>query len=160
MKRTSSADWQCSVARTTDLIGDWWTPLVLRDASRGTTRFDDFQASLGISRNVLSQRLERLVGEGMLLPRPYSLRPPRQEYLLTEKGRDFFGVILAMMAWGDRWLADGEPPFPLRHTTCGHVTTPQVTCTQCGGRLDLATVEPAGPADPDRERRPGARAAP
>ena len=110
MKRTTFADWPCSVARTVDLIGDWWTPLVLREAFWGVRRFDDFQRSLGIGRNILTQRLGRLVDEGMLERRPYQEHPPRHEYVLTEKGRDFFPVIAALMRWGDRWLAGDDGP--------------------------------------------------
>jgi len=143
VRRTSFSDWDCSIARVADLVGDWWTPLILRDAARGMSRFDDFQASLGVGRNTLTQRLGRLVSEGIFERRPYQDHPPRFEYVLTEKGRDFFPVIAAMMRWGDRWLADGEPPVRLRHDTCGSVTTPTVTCSECGGPLTLDTVSNA-----------------
>ncbi len=143
MKRTRFADWNCSVARVTDLLGDWWTPLILRDAMRGITRFDEFHESLSLGRNTLTQRLERLVEEGMMERRQYHERPPRYEYLLTEKGRDFFPVIAAMMRWGDRWLADGDPPLRLRHMTCGKVTTPTVVCSVCGEPLILGSVHRA-----------------
>src|SRR5947209_3973489 len=104
MKRTSFATWPCSIARTMDLLGDWWTPLVLREAFRGVRRFDEFERSLGIGRNILTQRLRRLVGEGLLERRKYQDGPARYEYRLTEKGRDFYPVLAAMIRWGDRWL--------------------------------------------------------
>ena len=83
-----------------DLLGDWWTPLVLREAYYGIRRFDEFQQELGIARNTLSDRLRRLVEEGLLEKELYSTEPKRYEYLLTEKGRDFFGVVAAMSRWG------------------------------------------------------------
>ena len=99
-----------------DLLGDWWTPLVLREACYGIRRFDDFQKGLGIARNTLSDRLHRLVDEGLLEKQPYQQDPVRYDYVLTEKGRDFFGVLAAMTAWGDRWLADeAGPPITLHH---------------------------------------------
>jgi DNA-binding HxlR family transcriptional regulator len=141
MKRTSFADWPCSIARTVDLIGDWWTPLVLREAYFGVTRFEDLQRRLGIGRNVLTARLQRLVGEALLEKHRYQERPTRFEYRLTEKGRDFFPVLAAMSRWGDRWL-DGArgAPTALRHTTCGNTTHAEVTCAACGEPLTLETV--------------------
>ncbi|MTK33197.1 transcriptional regulator, partial [Nocardia seriolae] len=111
MKRTSFANWPCTVARTVDLLGDWWTPLILREAFYGAKRFDDFETTLGLSRNILTQRLTRLVEAGLLTKVPYQDRPVRHEYLLTDQGRDFFPVIAAMMAWGARYLAPatGKP---------------------------------------------------
>lgn len=141
MRRTRFAEWPCSLARAVDLLGDWWTPLVLREAYWGVRRFEDFQRDLGIGRNILTQRLGRLVDEGMLERRPYQERPVRHEYVLTDKGRDFFPVILAMMRWGDRWLAGDEgPPVVLRHTGCGHDTTAEVVCSHCGEPLSLPEV--------------------
>ena len=96
MKRTPFADWPCSVARTVDILGDWWTPLVLRESYLGVRRFDDFQHRLGIGRNILTQRLGRLVDEGLLARRPYQERPLRHEYVLTDKGRDFYPVMAAI----------------------------------------------------------------
>ena len=91
-----------------DFLGDWWTPVVLREAFLGTTRFDDFQSALDIGRNVLTQRLNRLVQEGIMERHKYQDRPPRFEYRLTAKGRDFFDVVAAMLRWGDRWLDGGR----------------------------------------------------
>ncbi|MDT7556111.1 MAG: hypothetical protein QOI68_581 [Pseudonocardiales bacterium] len=110
MRRTSFANWPCSVARTMDLLGDWWTPLVLREAFYGFRRFDEFQQELGIARNTLADRLRRLVDEGLLEKRAYQSEPVRYDYVLTEMGRDFYGVIAAMTRWGDRWLADEAGP--------------------------------------------------
>src|SRR3954464_3273268 len=104
MKRGFS-DWPCSVARAADVFGDAWTLLILRDCIHGVTRFDDFQKSLQIARNTLSDRLSGLVNTGVLTKRFYQDNPPRYEYLLTEMGHDLFPVVSAMLAWGTSGLA-------------------------------------------------------
>ena len=124
MRRTSFAHWPCSVARTMDLLGDWWTPLVLRESFYGIRRFDEFQQALGIARNTLVDRLRRLVDEGLLEKVPYQTEPVRHDYVLTEKGRDFWQVLAAMMTWGDRWLAD-EAGRRSRCITSPAATTPR-----------------------------------
>src|ERR1700758_3036702 len=100
MRRKSFDNMQCPVARGLDRIGEWWSILILRDALQGLTRFDDFQKSLGIAPNMLTRRLNRLVEVGILERRRYNERPPRDEYLPTERGRDFQPVLLALLAWG------------------------------------------------------------
>jgi DNA-binding HxlR family transcriptional regulator len=141
MKRTPFADWSCSVARTVDILGDWWTPLVLRECFGGVRRFDDFQRRLGIGRNILTQRLNRLVDEGMLERRPYHERPVRHEYVLTDKGRDFFPVVAALMRWGDTWLAGEDgPPVVLHHRTCDHDVHAEVVCSHCAEPLAMRDV--------------------
>ncbi|CAM02279.1 HxlR family transcriptional regulator [Saccharopolyspora erythraea NRRL 2338] len=152
MKRTSFARWPCSIARTMDLLGDWWTPLVLREAFYGVRRFDDFQQELGIARNTLSERLRRLVEEGLLEKQQYDTAPARYEYLLTEKGRDFFGVLAAMSRWGDRWLVGEEgPPVTLHHDRCGHDSHAEVVCAVCGEPLRAEeTSKRMGPGYPPR----------
>lgn len=152
MRRTSFAEWPCSIARTMDLLGDWWTPLVLREAFYGVRRFDAFQQELGIARNTLSERLRRLVAAGLMEKRPYETAPVRYEYLLTESGREFFGVIAAMSRWGDRWLAEqAGPPVTLRHDTCGHDTHAEVVCAHCREPLAADDVTPRlGPGYPER----------
>lgn len=152
MKRTSFSRWPCSIARTVDLIGDWWTPLVLREAYYGVRRFDDFEAGLGIGRNILTERLRRLVREGLMEKRKYQSHPVRHEYRLTDKGRDFFPVLAAMVAWGDRWLAsDKGVPVLLRHTRCGHVSNARVVCSECGEPIHVRDIQPEiGPGFPTR----------
>jgi DNA-binding HxlR family transcriptional regulator len=155
MRRTSFRNWPCSIARTVDLLGDWWTPLVLREAFFGMRRFDELQGALGIGRNVLAERLRRLVAEGLLERRKYQDNPARYEYLLTEKGKDFHGVLVAIMRWGDRWLDRGKgAPIRLRHRACGALTHPEITCARCGGPLGPDDVEmeigPGFPRDPAR----------
>ena len=143
MRRTSLADFHCSVARTMDIIGEWWTPLIVRDAFYGRTRFEDFQRSLGLARNVLTARLNRLVEAGIMNRVPYQERPRRDEYVLTAKGRDLFPVIASLLAWGDRWTA-GEtgPPLLLIHEPCGKAGTLRATCDQCGEPMSLDNIQP------------------
>lgn len=105
MQRKSFSDMPCPIARSLEKVGEWWSMLILRDAFAGKTRFDEFQQSLGIAPNMLTRRLSALVEAGMLERRPYSTRPPRDEYLLTERGRDFRTVLVALLAFGDRHFA-------------------------------------------------------
>src|SRR6187549_3884360 len=105
MRRKSFGDMPCPIARGLERVGEWWSILILRDAFYGLTRFDEFQTSLGIAPNMLSRRLNALVEAGLLKRRRYSLRPPRYEYVLTERGRDFRPVMQAMLAWGNRHFA-------------------------------------------------------
>jgi DNA-binding HxlR family transcriptional regulator len=130
----------CSMARALEAIGDRWTPLILRDATRGTRRFEDFQASLGIARNILSSRLSRLCDEGILERRRYQDRPPRDEYLLTAKGRDLEPVLLALLRWGDRYAAPNGPPVVLTHAPCGHELDARLVCEHCGQALAPGSV--------------------
>jgi DNA-binding HxlR family transcriptional regulator len=130
-QRTSFDGMSCSVARTLDVIGEWWTPLILRDVILGLTKFDEIQDDLGISRKVLTQRLDALVEHGVLERVPYQERPVRHDYVPTEMGADLAPVILAMQAWGDRWLND-KPPVVVRHDTCGRRTTVVPACAECG----------------------------
>jgi len=149
MMRTPFGSWPCSIARVVELLGDSWTPLVLREISYGKRRFEDLQENLGIGRNVLAQRLNRLVDEGLLDRVPFEERRPRHEYALTAKGRDFFPVLAAIGQWGDAWLADEDgPPILYRHGggAAGHEVRVSVVCSVCGEPLLLEDVEPlAGP---------------
>lgn len=150
MRRTSFEGWPCSIARTADLLGDGWTLLVLREVFYGESRFDGFVASLGIARNTLDERLRRLVEAGVLERRPYQDQPVRVDYVPTERGRDLFGVLAALNAWGDRWLAGEEgTPVAVRHGRCGSEAGARVVCAGCGEdlRADDVTVRP-GPGYP------------
>ena len=130
----------CSVARTLSVIGDRWTLLVLRDAFLRTRRFEDFQRQLGVTRHLLADRLRKLVAAGILEKVRYQEKPARYEYRLTEKGRDLHPVILALLGWGDRWMADENgPPLTLVHKSCGRRMRPATVCPDCG--------EPIGPRD-------------
>jgi DNA-binding HxlR family transcriptional regulator len=146
MQRTSFRAMNCSVAQCLEVVGEWWSMLIVRDAFLGISRFDDFQARLGISRNVLNQRLSHLVDEGVLERVPYQERPTRWDYRLTEKGRDLWHVITAMRQWGDRWAAPDGAPVQIVHKACGQVTEAVPTCSECGEALQVRAVRAvAGP---------------
>jgi DNA-binding HxlR family transcriptional regulator len=140
MQRTSFQGMNCSVARCLDVVGEWWTPLILRDLFMGISRFDDFQARLGIARNVLADRLSRLVESGVVEKVLYQEHPERFDYRLTEKGGDLWRVLTAMREWGDRWEAPAGPSVQIVHKSCGHVTSSQVVCAECGAQLDRHQV--------------------
>jgi DNA-binding HxlR family transcriptional regulator len=141
VRRTRFDDWPCPIARATDLIGDWWTPLVLRDLFFGLLRFDELQAELGIPRAVLAQRLDRLVEEEMVTKVAYEQRPARYEYRLSEKGRDFWGVLAAMWRWGEDWLfEDGRAPVVLKDRETGRIVRPAVVDEATGEPLDIRTL--------------------
>ncbi len=153
MERTSYAGMRCSLARTLELIGDWWSPLIIRDLFLGIARFDELAEDLGISRNLLTTRLKSLVANGIVERTAYQLHPPRYEYRLTEAGRDLRPAILALTEWGDRWAAPEEGrPMLFVHKTCGHQFRPQLTCSECGeviGADDVMAVPgPGGAAKP------------
>ena len=139
----------CSIARTMDVIGEPWSPLILRDVYVGIARFDQLQEDLGISRKVLAERLKWLVEQDVLERREYSARPVRHEYALTSKGVELVELLMVMVRWGDRWTA-GEvgPPALYRHRACGRVAHVELHCSECGG--------PMGPEDVDVLPGPGA----
>lgn len=150
MRRTDTSGWPCTIARSADVLGDHWNLLVIRQACLGTRRFDDFQAALGIGRNILSQRLARLVYEGIFTKVEYRPNPPRHEYRLTDKGREVYPILAAMAAWGDRWLTGPEgSPLVLHHTACDHDMHAEVVCSSCQAPLDVRQVTAhAGPGFP------------
>jgi DNA-binding HxlR family transcriptional regulator len=139
VERKSFSEMHCSVAQCLEVVGEWWSMLIVRDAFLGVRRFDHFQARLGISRNILNQRLSHLVEAGVFTKVPYSEHPPRFEYRLTDKGRDLWPVLTTMREWGDRHAAPEGPPLEVVHTACDHVTHAVMTCSECG--------EPIGPRD-------------
>jgi len=137
MRRTRFDDWPCPIARTTDLIGDWWTPIIMREAFLGRKRFDDFQSALGVPRASLTQRLNRLVDEGMLTKVAYDERPLRHEYRLTAKGRDFWNVLAAMWRFGDDWLFEAGNPVMLVDRESGAEVRPIVVDEHTHEPLDV-----------------------
>jgi DNA-binding HxlR family transcriptional regulator len=124
-------DASCSIAGTLEVIGDRWTMLILRDAFRGVRRFDEFQRDLGIARNLLTDRLTKLVEHDILEKRLYQAHPPRFEYRLTPRGVDLSPALVALMRWGDKWLADGAPPVSLLHDRCGQPLDQTFVCWTC-----------------------------
>jgi DNA-binding HxlR family transcriptional regulator len=152
MDREAFAEMDCPIARSLAVIGEWWTPLILRDIYAGLTRFDAIHANLGVSRKVLSQRLATLTEHGVIERVPYQDNPPRYDYRLTTKGLELGAVLLAMKSWGDRWTAgagDGAPGTWLRHERCGSITEPILTCSSCGEPLapQEVTLLPAEEAE-------------
>jgi DNA-binding HxlR family transcriptional regulator len=145
VQRTSFSTMACSIARSLDVVGEPWTPLIVRDLWLGRHKFDDIQRNLTISRKVLTERLKTLVEAGVVERRPYQRDPERYEYLLTDKGQELMNVLLALMAWGDRWVsADGGEPMLIRHKACGKRARAVVTCSACGEalRAEDAAVAP------------------
>src|SRR6266508_6595967 len=150
VKRTDTSDWPCTIARSAAVLGDHWNLLLIRQACLGTRRFDDFQAELGIGRNILTQRLSRLVYEGLMSRVEYQQSPPRFEYRLTDKGRDAYPILAAMAAWGERWLTGPEgTPLVLHHTTCEHDMHAVVVCSECEEPIDVRDIRAMpGPGAP------------
>src|SRR6266403_5509689 len=154
MQRKSFGRMVCPIARSLERVGEWWSILILRDALHGLRRFDQFQKSLGIAPNMLARRLNALVDAGLLERRRYSEHPPRDEYVLTARGRDFRPVLIALMAWGNRHFAPEGASVHLIDTRTGAAVDPIL--------VDRATGQPiqapdyalaAGPAAPERTRR-------
>lgn len=141
MRRTRFDAAPCPIARTTDLMGDWWTPVLLRNALFGQRRFADFQRALGVPRAILARRLARLVDEGLLLKEPYQERPRRYEYRLTDKGLDLQPVMLSIVHWGDVHMAGKRGrPMLYEHLDCGHTFDPVLTCSACQEQLSARAV--------------------
>lgn len=149
MQRTQFGEMTCSIARTLDVAGEPWSPLIVRNIYVGINRFDQLQESLGISRKVLAERLRWLTASGVLERREYSDKPVRHEYALTEMGLDLVEVLMVMVRWGDKWLAgQAGPPVLYRHHACGQISHVELHCSECG--------RPMGPADIDVLPGPGA----
>lgn len=135
MLGTDYAGQNCSMARALEVVGERWTLLILRDAFLGLTRYDRFARKLGIAPNVLAKRLERLVAAGVMERRPYQEGPVRHEYLLTERGRELFPAVVALLRWGDAHLAPAGPPARMIHEGCGGEITARARCGECGDDL-------------------------
>jgi DNA-binding HxlR family transcriptional regulator len=142
MAEIAASTYQCSIARTVEVVGERWTMLILREAFLGVKRFDAIQRDLGIARNILSDRLGKLVDQGVMEKRRYSERPPRFEYRLTAKGRDLYPIVVTLMQWGDKHTSPDGVPVALVHQDCGQVTNPQLVCDCCGGPVHALNVRP------------------
>jgi len=140
----------CSIAATLDVVGDRWTVLILRNVFRGVHRFGELQADLGIARNLLSDRLSKLVDHGVLERVPYQARPVRNEYRLTAKGADLSTALIALMGWGDRWYAAEGAPTVLLHEDCGTPIEQTVRCPHCDEQVNPGRIK----SRPGPGRRP------
>ena len=158
MLRADYSDQNCSIARSLEQIGERWTLLIIREAFLGTRRFDDFQRRLGIARNVLQTRLERLIDAGIVRREPYQERPVRYEYRLTRKGVDLWPVLVALLKWGDRYEAPAGPPVVLEHKGCGGDVDDRRRCMRCGAELEASDV--IAREGPGADERPSAGLAP
>jgi DNA-binding HxlR family transcriptional regulator len=126
----------CSAARTLEIVGERWSLLILRNAMfAGSTRFTEFQRSLGVAPNILSNRLETFVAAGLMETRPLTDEHVTHEYVLTEKGLEFQAVIIALTEWGDRWAAPDGPPIIYQHEACGGQIHQHLSCEKCGDAL-------------------------
>jgi DNA-binding HxlR family transcriptional regulator len=154
MQRKSFGKMACPIARSLERVGEWWSILIIRDALHGFTRFDEFQKSLNIAPNMLTRRLSALVDAGLLERRRYSERPPRYEYILTERGRDFRPVIVAMFAWGNRHFAPEGASVLLIDKKTRAPADPVLVDRRSGRPLsERDFVFAAGPAASQRTRR-------
>ena len=171
MRRKSLEKATCPIARSLERVGEWWSILILRDALHGLTRFDEFQESLGIAPNMLTRRLNALVQFGLLERRRYSEHPPRDEYLLTERGRDFRPVVLSLLAWGNRHFAPEGASVMLVNRRTGAAVDPILADPATGRPVDepdyvlvpgpaasgrvLQKYQPAAETRRTRKRAPG-----
>ncbi len=132
-----------SVGAAAELLGDRWTFLILREAFFGTQRFNEFAQNLGLSRNILSSRLKTLVARGIFEMHPYGPGGTRHEYRLAQSGRDIFPIVVALLQWGDKYLAGPRgPAIVLKHRQCGNDADPQFVCRACGEPIGLGDVVP------------------
>ncbi len=140
MQRTNFGEMACSIARTMDVIGEPWSPLILRNVYVGINRFDQIQQQLGISRKVLAERLRHLTGRQVLERHEYA--PNRHEYALTERGLELVDVLMVMVRWGDRWLAgEAGPPVLYRHHACGATSHVDLVCAACGAPMGATDID-------------------
>jgi DNA-binding HxlR family transcriptional regulator len=147
MERTKFSEMACPVARSLERVGEWWTILILRDAFHGLTRFDQFQKSLGIAPNMLTRRLASLVEDGLLERRRYQEHPPREEYVLTARGRDFRPVLITLMDWGNKHFAPEGAASLLVDTETGRPSDPVLVDRATGREIDeTGFTFAAGPA--------------
>jgi DNA-binding HxlR family transcriptional regulator len=152
---TGETGFEDSVGAASELLGDRWTFLILREAFFGTRRFNKFAENLGLSRNILQNRLKMLVSQGILAEHPYGPSKARNEYRLTEAGRDVFPIVIALLQWGDKHLAGSRgPSIVLQHTRCGNDADPQLICRACHEPIGLSEILPTpGPGASDWVRR-------
>jgi DNA-binding HxlR family transcriptional regulator len=153
MQHASFAAMGCPIALSLERVGEWWSILILRDAFHGRTRFDQFQKSLGIAPNILSRRLRGLVEAGLLNKSRYSDHPPRDEYLLTERGRDFRPVLWALLAWGNKHFMPEGQGITLMDAVTGLAADPVMVDGNTGKRMDQTVLRSIRPTPPNEDIR-------
>jgi DNA-binding HxlR family transcriptional regulator len=155
MRRKSFENMECPIARSLERVGEWWSILILRDAINGVSRFDEFEASLKIAPNMLTRRLQALVKSGLMQRRLYCEHPPRHEYILTDRGRDFFPVLLALATFGNQQFAPEGQTIQIVDVATGQPVDPVLVDRITGApmaadRFAFAPGPAAGPALRDR----------
>ena len=140
MSRITTSTSGCSIQQPLDVIGDRWMLLIIRNLFRGARRFSELEEDLGIAKNLLTVRLNKLVSADIVERVPYQDRPVRHEYLLTQKGRDLSPSLVALMKWGDRWCNDGSAPTVLVHSDCGTPLMQVTHCPTCDDALDPGQI--------------------
>lgn len=131
----------CSIARSLEVVGERWSLLIVRSVLRGVVRFDDLKDELGITRSVLTTRLQHLCAEGVLEREQYSERPPRFEYRVTEKGAELWPMLVHLLRWGDKHYPEpAGPPMVIEHDGCGGRPDGHLVCDRCGALLEAANV--------------------
>jgi DNA-binding HxlR family transcriptional regulator len=136
MQRTSFSGMTCPIARSLEHVGEWWSILILREAFNGRTRFDEFRDALGVAPNILTRRLKALVAAGLLERRRYCERPPRDEYVLTDRGRDFRPVMLSLLTWGNTHFTPEGPTVQIVHAVTGRLADPVLVDRNTGEPID------------------------
>jgi len=132
----------CAIARTLSVVGDRWTLLVIRDCFLGSRRFDEFQKGIGLSRHRLADRLNKLVENKVLEKVLYQEKPPRYEYLLTERGKQLQPLLLVLATWGNQWMTDKDGALlEYEHRTCEHKTIPVLSCGECGDPIKPGEIK-------------------
>jgi DNA-binding HxlR family transcriptional regulator len=151
----------CPVARSQELVGDRWTVLVLRELFMGNGRFDELQTQTGATPQMLTSRLKKLEASGLVERRPYSTRPPRHEYVLTEMGAEYYPVILALRAWGEKWCKSPQEGVAVKYThiPCGKDPGLGTVCRHCGLELKRGELVAKQSAAYEQERKDRAAAA-
>lgn len=154
-------EFEDSVGAASELLGDRWTFLILREAFFGTRRFNEFAENLGLSRNILSNRLKLLVSKGIFEEHPYGPSKARNEYRLAQAGRDIFPIVVALLQWGDKYLVGSRgPSIVLKHRRCGSDADPLLICRACQEPIELGEILPTpGPGASEWARQRLARLA-
>jgi len=142
MKHEELFDENCAIARTSAVVGERWVWVILRQAFNGAHRFEEFQRGIGLSRNILVDRMNLLIEHGILEKRLITGSGSRQEYRLTEKGRGLFPAYVALMQWGNEWTGLAAPPVELLHKPCQHRSNPVLVCEHCHEPIDVRDTEP------------------